>query len=64
MGILSAAGNLTPRNSLFPSGNQLPDQIFDLLGTFRVAAAQQILNTLSLNKPRVITQIGDMIHAP
>jgi hypothetical protein len=28
-------------------------KIFNLLGTFRLAAAQQILDTLSLNKPRI-----------
>jgi hypothetical protein len=42
----------------FPNGNLYSTQIFDLLGTFRVAAAQQILNTMSLNKPRHHTHRG------
>src|SRR5258708_38098496 len=49
---------------LFPAWNQCRHQMFDKVGTFPVDATQQILDTLSQNKGRVITQIGDLIHAP
>src|SRR5258708_25656173 len=49
---------------VFPAWNQLRHQMFDKVGTFPVDATQQILDTLSQNKGRVITQIGDLIHAP
>jgi hypothetical protein len=40
------------RRILFPAGNHYRHQKFDLQGTFDVAAAQQSLDTMSLNKPR------------
>jgi hypothetical protein len=42
-----------------PSANQ----IFDLAGISCVIAAQQISDTMCPDKP-LITQIGDLIHAP
>src|ERR1700730_5340933 len=38
----------------FRERNQATHQMFDPVGTFSVDAAQQILDTLSLNKGRVI----------
>jgi hypothetical protein len=47
-----------PEYFLFPVRSQVPHQMLETQGTFGVAAAQQILDTMSTDKPPHLTASG------